>query len=216
VSFGVSSTTPELHVAWEQVRARLRGLIGRRVSDPEAVEDLVQDVLLRVSAAASGGEQFQSLSAWLDRVAHNAVIDHYRTRRRLSPIEEAAELADPSAWPYPAESDDRHSARELAKCLRPLMEQLPPPSREALVLTDIDGLTQAAAATALGLSISGMKSRVQRARLQLRALLVACCPVDLDVRGAIVDHTPPTQSCGCAVSTPHPDAVMQAPPPIER
>jgi RNA polymerase sigma-70 factor, ECF subfamily len=206
MSFGASSTTPELHVAWEQVRARLRGFIGRRVSDPEAVEDLVQDVLLRFSAAAASGEQFQSISAWLDRVARNAVIDHYRTRRRPGPIEEAAGLADPSAWPYPDDSND-HSARELAKCLRPLMEQLAAPSREALVLTDIDGLTQAAAATVLGLSISGMKSRVQRARLQLRALLVACCPVDLDARGGIVDYTPPTRTCGCAASTPAPVTV---------
>src|SRR5215212_598410 len=151
MSLGASSTTPELQVAWEQVRARLRGFIGRRVSDPEAVEDLVQDVLLRFSAAASRGEQFQSIPAWLDRVARNAVIDHYRTRRRPSPIEEAAGLADPSAWPFPQDSID-HSARDLANCLRPLMEQLPAPSREALVLTDMDGLTQAAAATALRLS----------------------------------------------------------------
>jgi len=210
-----SSTTPELHVAWEQVRARLRGFIGRRVGDPEAVEDLVQEVLLRFSSAAASGEQFQSISAWLDRVARNAVIDHYRARRRSSPIEEAAGLADPSAWPFPDDSND-YSARELAKCLRPFMEQLAAPSREALVLTDIDGLTQAAAATALGLSISGMKSRVQRARLQLRALLVACCAVDLDVRGAIVDYRPPTRSCGCAPSTPDPFAVDLGPSQTER
>jgi len=95
------------------------------------------------------------------------------------------------------------------------MEQLPALSREALVLTDIDGLTQAVAATALGLSISGMKSRVQRARLQLRALLVACCPIDLDARGAILDYMPPTRSCGCAASTPAPVAA-ELDPPTER
>ena len=212
MSIRASSTTPELNVAWDQVRAQLRGLIGRRVSDPEAVEDLVQDVLLRFSTAAASGEQFRSLSAWLDRVARNAVIDHYRTRRRLDPLEEAAELPDPSAWPYPDDADDQ-AARDLAQCLRPLIEKLPPARRDALVLTDLDGLTQAAAAAALGLSVSGMKSRIQRARLQLRALLTACCPVNVDRRGAVVDYEPPTRTCGCAATTPRPDLVNSDLPP---
>mgnify|MGYP000983959571 CR=1 FL=1 len=193
-----SSTTPELSVAWEGIRAQLRALIGRRVSDPEGVEDLVQEVLLRFSSAATD-EPIREVPHWLGRVARNAIIDYYRTRRRLDPIEAAAHVADPSAWPFSDTSDDQAS-RELARCLRPLLEQLPEASREALVLTDLDGLMQAAAAETLGLSISGMKSRVQRARLQLRALLVICCPVHLDRRGAIVDYTPPTQSCGCASS----------------
>ena len=192
-----SSTSPELHVAWDQVRAQLRALIGRRVGDPEAVEDLVQDVLLRFTTAAAGGEQFRSLPAWLGRVARNAVIDYYRTRRRQEPLEESSERADPSAWPYPDNADDS-GVRELAQCLRPLIEQLPTMARDALVLTDLDGLTQAAAAAELGLSISGMKSRVQRARLQLRALLIACCPVTIDRRGAIIDVAPSTASCACA------------------
>lgn len=203
MSIRASSTTPDLSVALEQVRAQLRALIGRRVSDPEAVEDLVQEVLLRFSSAASGDEQIRNVPGWLGRVARNAIIDYYRTRRRLDPIEEAAQVADPTAWSFTDEPDDQ-AGRELAKCLRPLLERLPSASREALVLTDLDGLTQAAAADALGLSFSGMKSRVQRARLQLRALLVACCPVDLDRRGRIVDYTPPAQSCGCAASTAAP------------
>ena len=200
MSIRASSTTPDLSVAWEQVRAELRALIGRRVSDPEAVEDLVQEVLLRFSSAANGDEQIRNVPGWLGRVARNAIIDYYRTRRRLDPIEEAAQVADPTAWSFTDEPDDQ-AARELARCLRPLLERLPAASREALVLTDLDGLTQAAAADALGLSFSGMKSRVQRARLQLRALLVACCPVNLDARGGIVDYTPPTEGCGCAAST---------------
>jgi RNA polymerase sigma-70 factor (ECF subfamily) len=77
------------------------------------------------------------------------------------------------------------------------MEQLPTPSREALVLTDLDGITQAAAATALGLSISGMKSRVQRGRRQLKQVLVQCCEVELDVRGDLSGYRPRRGSCEC-------------------
>ena len=207
MSIRASSAAPDLSVSWDQVRAQLRTLIGRRVGDPEAAEDLVQEVLLRLSAAATGEEPIRNVPQWLGRVARNAIIDYYRTRRRLDPIEAAAEVVDPSAWPF-ADATDDQAARELSRCLRPLLERLPAASREALVLTDLDGLTQAAAAATLGLSFSGMKSRVQRARHQLRALLVACCPVQLDRRGTIVDYTPPAQNCGCASSEAgslHPD-----------
>jgi RNA polymerase sigma-70 factor (ECF subfamily) len=214
MSIRASSTTPELSLAWEQVRAQLRALIRRRVSDPEAVEDLVQEVLLRFTSAAAGDEQIRNVTGWLGRVARNAIIDYYRMRKNLDPIEAASQVADPSAWPF-VDASDNHAARELARCLGPLLKQLPAASREALELTDLDGLTQAAAAEALGLSFSGMKSRVQRARLQLRALLVACCPVHLDRRGAIIDYMRPSRSCGCAASSSAPVAV-ELDPPTER
>jgi RNA polymerase sigma-70 factor (ECF subfamily) len=212
MSIRESSAAPELSVTWDEVRAQLRALIGRRVGDPEAAEDLVQEVLLRLSSAANGDEPIRNVPQWLGRVARNAIIDYYRTRRRLDPIEAAAHVADPSAWPF-ADATEDQATREISRCLRPLLERLPPASREALVLTDLDGLTQAAAATKLGLSFSGMKSRVQRARHQLRALLVACCPVQLDRRGTIVDYTPPAQTCGCAALETEPlQAAMPSSP----
>jgi RNA polymerase sigma-70 factor, ECF subfamily len=71
-----SSTTPELSVAWEEVRAHLRALIGRRVGDPEAAEDLVQEVLLRLSVSVTGDEPIHNVNHWLGRVALNAIIDY--------------------------------------------------------------------------------------------------------------------------------------------
>ena len=70
------------------------------------------------------------------------------------------------------------------------MQRLPEPYREALVLTELDGLTQADAATRLGLSTSGMKSRVQRGRGQLRDLLLGCCEIELDRRNRVTDYVP--------------------------
>jgi RNA polymerase sigma-70 factor (ECF subfamily) len=54
-------------------------------------------------------------------------------------------------------------------------------------LTSLQGLTQTEAATRAGISISGMKSRVQRGREQLRQMLVRCCEIELDVRGGVSD-----------------------------
>ncbi len=56
---------------------------------------------------------------------------------------------------------------------------LPSPYREALTLTELEGLTQKEAAEMLGISLSGMKSRVQRGRQQLRQALEDCCHIAL-------------------------------------
>ena len=80
-------------------------------------------------------------------------------------------------------------ADDLARCLVPMVRALPAPYGEALLLVDIDGMTQGRAAEELGLSLSGMKSRVQRGRRKLKQALLRCCTIELDRRGGIVDYS---------------------------
>jgi RNA polymerase sigma-70 factor (ECF subfamily) len=72
--------------------------------------------------------------------------------------------------------------------MTPMLRQLPPSYREALTLADLEGMSQAEAARRAGVSISGMKSRVQRGRRQLKAVLEECCRIQLDQRGGIVGY----------------------------
>jgi RNA polymerase sigma-70 factor, ECF subfamily len=81
--------------------------------------------------------------------------------------------------------------------MRPLLDRLPPEQRRALQLSDLDGLTQADAAQREGVSVSGMKSRVQRGRRRLAELLGRCCELTLDTRGVPMEYTPPA-GCRCA------------------
>jgi predicted DNA-binding protein (UPF0251 family) len=102
----------------------------------------------------------------------------------------------------PAEEDAaaaKAAEAELAPCLTAMIGRLREPYQTAISLTSLQGLTQAEAATRLGVSISGMKSRVQRGREQLRVMLVRCCAIDVDVRGGVSISTsgnrePVTQS----------------------
>jgi len=129
------------------------------------------------SATRRGGQKFEP---WLYQIARNAVIDHYRARR---PTEELpVDLAS-------AEGEKSDAARrELAECITPLVDALPEHYRDAVRLSELHGLTQQETARRLGLSLSGAKSRVQRARRLLEEMLLACCRVELDGRGAIVDY----------------------------
>ena len=84
-----------------------------------------------------------------------------------------------------AEDDDSGPEQELARCIRPLVAALPREYREAVALTELEGLTQKATAEQVGLSLSGMKSRVQRGREQLRQRLLECCHIEFDRRGGV-------------------------------
>lgn len=85
---------------------------------------------------------------------------------------------------------------------------LPPPYREALTLTELEGVTQREAARMLGVSVSGMKSRVQRGRERLRELFEECCEIALDARSRVV-------GCAPRAGTRGPTGCCAGPPPGE-
>ena len=189
----IASTTERRDQAWGETLARLRGFIAARVGDPELAADITQDVVVR-SIASGALDRVDDVSAWLYRAARNAVIDHYRTRRR-----DGGDV-DLDRWPAPDTSGNlpNDATRELARCLQPMLGRLHPTARDALTRVDLDGQTHREAAEQLGISVSGMKSRVQRARRELREHLTACCQVQTDASGALADYVPNAGSCGCA------------------
>jgi RNA polymerase sigma-70 factor (ECF subfamily) len=193
------SATPSLDgidVSWADTLDRLRAFVATRVGDREIAADITQDVIVR-SIASGALERVDDPVAWLYRSARNAVIDHYRTRHASESI------VDHDRWPDPELVDDapNDATRELSRCLQPLLEQLAPTARDALVRVDIEGHTHRYAADTLGLSVSGMKSRVQRARRDLKELLERCCAVELDNLGAVADYRPNTSTCGCGTES---------------
>jgi RNA polymerase sigma-70 factor (ECF subfamily) len=183
---------------WRELHDRLRSFIRGRISDPEAADDVAQEVLLRLHRSMDTLRAEERLDAFAYRIARNAIIDHYRARAATRETPEAPDElvarvdADNDGEPQP-ESGARE---ELARCLAPLIRRLPEPYREALTLTDLGKLSQVEAAQAAGLSVPGMKARVQRARAQLHELLTGCCAVALDSRRQISD-VQRTGPCAC-------------------
>jgi RNA polymerase sigma-70 factor, ECF subfamily len=188
---------PDVDAVWRDFRGPMLSFIGRRVSDRDSAEDILQDVMLRIHRHAAELTEVSAVSGWIHEIARNAIIDHYRRAvvRREQPIGAGLELEHPppvEPEPVPAEA-----RAELAACLAPLLAQLPAIYREALQLTDLEGLTQAAAAARVGLTTSGMKARVRRGRGQLKELLTNCCEVALDRRGGVIDYRPQSDDCSC-------------------
>jgi RNA polymerase sigma-70 factor (ECF subfamily) len=177
-----------------EVHDHVLGLVARRVRRIEDAEDIAQEVMLRLHRTELGA--VEHLGAWVHRVALNAVADHYRRAvRRELPFGQVTDYPDLIEL-EPDDADGDELRLELAECLAPLIERLRPIYRQALEMTDLDGLAQADAAARLGLSTSGMKARVQRAREQLRQELLACCEVDLDRRRRVTGVRSRGASCG--------------------
>jgi RNA polymerase sigma-70 factor, ECF subfamily len=164
---------------WKRLRTDVGRLVSRRVASSADVEDVVQEVLIRVWRHGGRLRHDERFAAWLSRVVTNAVIDHMRSRS-------SHPLATNGSADLPgAVAGDSPSAHELiAAVLRPFVEQLPPGYREVIKLSELDGWSHASIANRLSLSVSGVKSRVQRGRKQLRTLLEQCCAFALDSRGA--------------------------------
>jgi RNA polymerase sigma-70 factor (ECF subfamily) len=197
-----SVTAPEPAAAdqlWRELHARLRRFVRARISDPEAADDIAQEVLLRLHRSLAALRTEDRLDAFAYRIARNAIIDHYRARAiaKESPEPPDVVITHVDAVGVGEEERDSDGRQELARCLAPLIQQLPEPYREALTLTDLGKLSQVEAAQAVGLSIPGMKARVQRARAQVRELLTSCCEVGLDRRRQI-SEVRRTGPCACA------------------
>ena len=189
---------------WAELHGNIRGFVARRVRHQADVEDIVQRVFLQVHRALPTLRDNDRLHAWTYQTTRRAIADFYRTpsQRRELATGSAEELANERAADESPEAEEA-ARRELTACLTPLIGSLAAADREALQLVELDGLTQVEAAARLGLSVSGMKSRVQRARSHLRTALQDCCSVALDRRGGVISYEARRPSCEtCAPAPP--------------
>ena len=177
-------------VPWPDVAARLRPFVANRVPAND-IDDVVQDVLVRMHRGLPTLRDDDRFSAGMFQVARNAIADKAR-KSAPTPVD-PANLEDTTALP---DENDREAATALAGCVSLFVAQLPSPYREAITLVELEGKTAKEAAEMVGISVSGMKSRVQRGRAQLRELFERCCEIAVDARGKPTDFTPRVQpSC---------------------
>ncbi|MFC0626007.1 sigma-70 family RNA polymerase sigma factor [Kribbella deserti] len=177
---------------WRLHADDVRRFLLRRVRSAEDADDLLQEVFLR--AVRTPPEQ--PGPAWLYTVARRVLIDHYR---RASQRREVAVPAVPDGvGQFDASIEDDQAGERAASCAAGMLGSLPDDQANALRIVDMDASTHQAAALSAGVSVSGMKSRVQRGRTKLRTLVEGCCHVERDARGAVLEIAPCPGECSCA------------------
>jgi RNA polymerase sigma-70 factor (ECF subfamily) len=183
----------DLEAAWHGFRARLRAYVARRIPRASDADDIVQSVFLRLHESLPGLRDADRVPAWLYRTARRAIADHYRSpaRRRELPSGGAAELEAMAGSERPPDGPDFHA---FVGCVAPMVDALPAPYREAIVLADLREIRVADAARSAGVTLTAMKSRVRRGRQQLQRLLAACC--ELEAGRAPAARESPEAGCG--------------------
>ncbi len=174
---------------WENCSARVRGYLRHHLRSASDVDDVLQDVFLRVHQHAGQLEGEVHLAGWLFAVARSALVDFERRRRRPLPVP----VADDDVEGELAE----HAG--IAAGLRELVASLPEGYARAVALVDLDGFSLKEAAERLGLSLSGAKSRVQRGRRMVRDALLRCCHFVVDRYGTILEAH---ELCCCCAEDP--------------
>jgi len=175
--------------AWMTFHTPLLQFVRRRVADKASAEDILQDVFLKAHTHIDTLSDTAKLQSWLYQLTRNAVIDHYRRTRVTITLSEDV--------PAFAQEDENDAVAQLTPAVKAMVAALPDIYHEALRLTEYEGLTQKELAERLGISVSGAKSRVQRARQMLRQMLLDCCHFELDRRNAIISYQP---RCACCTT----------------
>ena len=167
--------------AWRKHKAEIRGFLAHRAGSAADADDLLQEVFLK---ALLQGKDFCDLDnprAWLFHVARNLLVDRLRLTREQVPFPDDLSAETITEF-VPVDL--------LSHCLPRVLTELSADDREAVLLCDMQGMTQKDYARRLGLSLPAAKSRVQRARLRLRAQLAEACQVTFDEEGKVCCFVP--------------------------
>lgn len=166
----------------QQFNEQISGFICQRVKHEDHCHDILQEVYIKIMMNLNKLEKVENIKSYLLKIADNAITDHYRAKssRGVCCNTESEVPQD-----CPTNLDNDKSLLLADCCLQPFIESLEPIYREALTMTELEGLTQKQYAVKVGISLSGSKSRVQRARLQLKERILACCNYAFDQYGNI-------------------------------
>jgi RNA polymerase sigma-70 factor (ECF subfamily) len=143
---------------------RLWAFAVRTLGDSHEASDALQEALLSAFRAADRWRGEASVSTWLHRIVYHACLDRVRHRRthRADPLEEGTDVPVPR---------DAMADRITVLAVDEALARLPEPQRAAVVLVDMEGLSIAEAAAALGVREGTVKSRAARGRYRLAVLL---------------------------------------------
>ena len=178
-----------------ELRASLLRFVQSRVRDPHWAEDLTQEILLKALTHYTGIRDQKRRQAWLFQIARNVISDHFRGAKGR---EVFSDKHDPEDALLPIEDGPTTSyfPEILSSFLRGVVDELPPIYRDALYFTDCQGHSQVELARNEGISVSGAKSRVQRARAAVRDAVERCCLLETDRYGGVVEVEPRPDYCG--------------------
>jgi RNA polymerase sigma-70 factor, ECF subfamily len=176
------AVTQEVPGAFERLvsvyESRIKAAVARSINDRSSVDDLSQEVLLRLYRARARYEPTARFETFLYRIIFNLCVNHtqYQRRRRALPLEQSGGYGEEEYATLPADENAPSPIEDVAReergrMVRAAMGQLPENQRRALQLSRFEGLGYEDIAEVMDLSVQAVKSLLWRARENLRQSL---------------------------------------------
>src|SRR5512133_1452353 len=170
---------------WSKFSGELRGFIANKVGNKEIANDILQTIFVKIHSNIETLRNQEKIRGWIYQIAKTTIINFYREEFKRKSLGESdlAYKEDVSV-----EADE-----VLARGIRSIIQLLPEDYAQAIYLTEYEGLSQTQLAEELGLSVSGAKSRVQRARYKIKEPLHQFCHIEFDIYGTAIEYN--TKQC---------------------
>ncbi len=178
-----------LSCVWEEFSVPLKGFIRKRVANEQDADDILQEVFVKIQNSIISLMDDNKVHAWIYRITRNTIADYYRKAHSNIEISELSEDL------LSAAEEELTANAEIASCLKVMVDSLPETYKQAILMTEFQDMTQRELSEKLGISVSGAKSRVQRARKMLKEMLLGCCQLEMDRRGNIIDYKHKHSEC---------------------
>jgi RNA polymerase sigma-70 factor (ECF subfamily) len=173
---------------WKEYHLKLTNFVNKRINDTSLSEDIVQEIMIKVNNKLYTLESSEKIQGWVYQIARNTIIDYYRAKKTYEEL--------PKNIISPELDKTKQARQEISNCLGVLIDNLPSDYREAIMLSEIENLTQKEVALKQNISLSGAKSRIQRGRGLLKNMLTECCTFEMDHQDHFIDYQPKLD-CDC-------------------
>jgi RNA polymerase sigma-70 factor, ECF subfamily len=164
-----------MNLPWSFFQHELRGFVRKHVKDHALAEDIVHDVFIKAHNNLPRLKDPAKVTGWIYQITRNAIHDYFRKQKK----EMLHEAID---WNH----EENNFNDCVARCLKNMVAALPEKYRVAFLLAEVEQVSQIELAQRMGISYSGLKSRVQRARQILRKKLDESLILETDRYGNII------------------------------
>jgi len=165
----------EIEIIWNNFHKELRSFIVSKVGNKNDADDILQNAFVKILKNQEKVTNAKDVRQYLYGIIRNTTIDFYRSKK--APTLEVADLKL-------TDEESNSLNNTIAECcIKPFIDKLPEKYREALKIAELSDVSQKELAKQLNISYSGLKSRVQRGRIQLKELISECCSLESDSYG---------------------------------
>ena len=181
-------STQESAKIWEEFAGRIRSHLLKKLRRKEDVDDLMQEIFIKIHSNLGHLRESGKLSSWIYRIAENTLNDYYRKSRGtdIEYDENEAVRGDPG---------EENPVAGIEGCLEAFIARLPEKYRKPLVMSDVEGLKQKEIAESMNISYPGLKSRVQRGREMIKDMFIECCRLSVGRDGRLTGEVRKMDDC---------------------